>query len=96
MDLKAGKVYIRDPAPRLPNGKSGRDITTASATFCAAGLELEDDGAVVGSVEALEPRWWAFRILLGYLRRFAQGEPLPFPIDLADLGDPAVATQLGD
>jgi hypothetical protein len=54
-------------------------------------FELEDEGSVIGSVEALEPRWWAIDIVLGYLVRFADGEALNFPVDLGDLGDPALA-----
>lgn len=68
----------------LVNGTDHREV-----------FEIERGGSVLGTFEVLERRWWAFYILLDYLRRFASGEQLHFPIDLGDLGDPALAEQFG-
>jgi hypothetical protein len=56
-------------------------------------LEIEDEESVIGTLEALDLRWWADRIVVDYLLRFANGEALNFPIDLGDLGDPALRDQ---
>jgi hypothetical protein len=58
-------------------------------------FEIEDGESVIGSFEALEPRWWGNDIIVSYLFRFAGGEPLAFPVDLGDLGDPGLAGRSG-